>query len=538
MRPGPVARLIALVVLVAAGVATFLGLRPPDPVPADTPATEFSAARALPVVADIAREPRPLGSAANARVRDDLDARLTTLGLTPRVESPFGNVVATLPGTAPTGQVVLAAHVDSVPQGPGAADDAAAVAAVLETVRALRAGPPLRNDVTVLLTNGEEAGLLGIRQWRPPSTPIVVLNHEARGVSGASLLFRTSPGNAGLVHAMRAVPHPAGDSSLVAIFRLLPNDTDLSVVIPAGRPGIDSAFVEEPEKYHTAADSPANLDPASIQSQGSTMLALARELGATDLAPLDPTASDLPPQPDAVYFPLGDVLVTYPVAWEWPLAGLAVVGLVVVAALARRRELLTTRDALLAGATSPLPLVGAAALAIGLWQLLLVLRPEYADRPFLDRPVPYEVATVALAVLAVSVWHVRVRRRVGPCAAALGAAAPLAVLGLLAAAFVPGAAFLTTWPALGLVIGQALSVATRNSTAATVLAAVPSVVFLAPFAVAAFGIGGVATPIPAVAFALLGLPVVAVLDPAGRRAAALPALALVVAVGATAVGVA
>ncbi|GLZ55224.1 hypothetical protein Acsp07_48410 [Actinomycetospora sp. NBRC 106378] len=536
------ARLIALVVLVAAGAATFLGLRPPDPVPADTPASEFSAERAFPVVADIAREPRPLGSAANARVRDDLTDRLTGLGLTPRVESPLGNVVATLPGTAPTGQVVLAAHLDSVPQGPGAADDAAGVAAVLETVRALRAGPPLRNDLTVLLTDGEEAGLRGARQWvrdgLDRTTPTVVLNHEARGVSGQSLLFRTSPGNAGLVHAMRAVPHPAGNSSLVAIFRLLPNDTDLSVVIGAGRPGIDSAFVEEPEKYHTAADSPANLDPASVQSQGSTMLALARELGATDLAPLDPTASGLPPQPDAVYFPLGDVLVTYPVAWEWPLAGLAVVGLVVVAALARRRELLTTRDALLPGATSPLPLVGAAALAIGLWQLLLVLRPEYADRPFLDRPVPYEVATVALAVLAVSVWHVRVRRRVGPCAAALGAAAPLAVLGLLAAAFVPGAAFLTTWPALGLVIGQALSVATRNSTAATVLAAVPSVVFLAPFAVAAFGIGGVATPIPAVAFALLGLPVVAVLDPVGRRAAALPALALVVAVGATAVGLA
>jgi len=45
--------------------------------------------------------------------------------------------------------------------GPGAADDGAAVAAVLETVRALRTQAPLRNDLVVLLIDGEENGLLG-----------------------------------------------------------------------------------------------------------------------------------------------------------------------------------------------------------------------------------------------------------------------------------------------------------------------------------------------------------------------------------------
>lgn len=535
------ARLVALVVLAAVTAATFLAQRPPDPVAANAPATGFSAERALPVVADLAREPRPLGSPANARVRDALVARLTALGLAARVEGPVGNVVATLPGTAPTGQVVLAAHYDSVPEGPGAADDAAAVAAILETVRAIRAGPALRNDLTVLLTNGEEDGLLGARAWSPPAEPVVVLNHEARGTSGPSLLFRTSPGNAGLVDALRAVPHPAGDSSLVAIFRLLPNDTDLSVIIAAGRPGIDSAFVEQPENYHTPADRPENLDPASVQSQGGTMLALARELGARDLAPLDPTASGLPRSPDAVYFPLGDALVVYPVVWEWPLALLAVVGLVVVAVIARRRGLVTTRGVLGAAATGPLPLATAAALAVGFWPLLLALRPDYAaDGPFLDRPLPYQVATVALALLAVTAWYLPVRRRVGPLAAALGASVPLAVLGVLAAAFVPGAAFLTTWPALGLVVGAGVAVAVRGrrvpTTVVGALAAVPAVVLLAPFAVASFGIGGVATPVPAVAFALLGLPLVAVLDPVGRRAGVLPLLALVAAVAATAVG--
>ncbi|WP_433802345.1 M20/M25/M40 family metallo-hydrolase [Actinomycetospora sp. CA-084318] len=543
MRSGVTARLVALVVLSATAAITLISQRPPAPVPADAPPTAFSAERALPVVADIAREPRPLGSAANARVRDDLAARLTALGLTTTVRD--GTVVATLPGAAPTGQVVLSAHHDSVPTGPGAADDAAGVAAIVETVRALRAGPPLRNDLTVLLTDGEEVGLLGMRQWVRtdlPRTPIVVLNQEARGVSGPALLFRTSPGNAGLVQAMRTVPHPAGDSSLVAIFRLLPNDTDLSVVIAAGRPGIDSAFVEEPEKYHTAADTPANLDPRSVQSQGGTLLALARELGGTDLAPLDPTASGLPPQPDAVYFPLRDLLVTYPVAWEWPLALLAVAGLVVVTSAARGRDLTTARGALLAVVTSPLPLVVAGALAVGLWQVLLTLRPAYADTPFLDRPGPYQVATGALAVLAVLAWYLPVRRRVGRTATTIGVAGLLAALGVLGAAAVPGASFLVTWPALGLVAGLAVAAAVRGrafpTTTAAAVAAVPAVVFLAPFAIASFGIGGVATPVPAVAFALLGLPVAAVLDPStrDRRDAVLPTAALVTALVAAATG--
>ncbi|MCD2186868.1 M28 family peptidase [Actinomycetospora soli] len=544
MRPGVTARLVALVILAATAAVTLISQRPPAPLPADAPPTAFSAERALPLVADLAREPRPLGSAANARVRDDLAARLTALGLTTAVRD--GNVVATLPGAAPTGQVVLSAHHDSVPQGPGAADDAAGVASILETVRALRTGPPLRNDLTVLLTDGEEAGLLGMRRWvrtELPRAPIVVLNQEARGVTGPALLFRTSPGNAGLVEAMRAVPHPAGDSGLVAIFRLLPNDTDLSVVLGAGRPGIDSAFIEGPEKYHTAADSPANLDPRSVQSQGGTLLALARELGGTDLAPLDPTASGLPARPDAVYFPLGDLLVTYPVAWEWPLALLAVAGLVAVTLAARHRGRTTARGALLAVVTSPLPLVVAAALAVGLWQVLLVLRPAYADTgPFLDRPGPYQVATGALAVLAVLAWYLPVRRRVGRTAATVGAAGLLAALGVLTAATVPGASFLVTWPALGLVAGLAVAVALRDGDVATTtagaVAAVPAVVFLAPFAVASFGIGGVATPVPAVAFALLGLSVAAVLDPStrDRRDAVLPATALTAAVAATAAG--
>ena len=212
-------RLLAVVLLAVIGVYAVLLERPPDPAPASAPPADFSADRAVSVVDQLAREPRPIGSPASDAARDALVGRLRAEGLAPRVDATASlaaeegqaraarveNVVATLPGTDPTGAVVLMAHYDSVAAGPGAADDMSGVATILETVRALRAGPPLRNDVTVVLTDGEEAGLHGARAWvreqLAPDRPTVVLNWEARGVDGPSLLFQTSPGNAGLVDA-------------------------------------------------------------------------------------------------------------------------------------------------------------------------------------------------------------------------------------------------------------------------------------------------------------------------------------------------
>lgn len=71
------------------------------------------------------------------------------------------NIAGVHKGTAGGKAVMLVAHYDSVATGPGAGDDAAGGASVPEVLRALKAGPPLRNDVVALFTDGEEAGLLG-----------------------------------------------------------------------------------------------------------------------------------------------------------------------------------------------------------------------------------------------------------------------------------------------------------------------------------------------------------------------------------------
>ena len=87
------------------------------------------------------------------------------------------NVVGVIPGSDPALRdeaIVIAAHYDHVGVGRpangdsiynGADDDASGVVTVLEMARALASGAPPKRTVVVLLTTGEEVGLLGTRWY-------------------------------------------------------------------------------------------------------------------------------------------------------------------------------------------------------------------------------------------------------------------------------------------------------------------------------------------------------------------------------------
>ena len=294
----------------------------------------------------IALRPHPLGSADHDRVRDYVSSEFQKLGTPAEIQAgpgQFGssranveNLLARLPGTANTRPVLLAAHYDSTRRGPGAGDDAHAVAVLLETLRALRAGPPLRNDCIFLVTDGEEAGLLGAalfmkeHPWR--NEPGVVLNFEARGTGGQATMFETSAGNEWLISNLQAAA-PWANATLLGyeIYRRMPNDTDLTVFKRGGLAGLNFAFIEHPEWYHRPQDDPAHLDGRSVQEQGDYALALARQFGGLDLRR---QASG-----DAVYFPTRFTsLIAYPVWLVIPLAWLTAAALVLAAAAGWRRQ--------------------------------------------------------------------------------------------------------------------------------------------------------------------------------------------------------
>lgn len=335
----------------AAGLAlwTAIGLWPPsrpDPVAASAPKSEFSAERAMVHVRAIAQRPHPLGSADHERVRTYIAAQFQELGTPAAIEAGIGefarsraqveNLVARLPGNDHANPIMLAAHYDSTARGPGAGDDAHGVAVLLETLRALRAGPPLRNDIIFLVTDGEEVDLLGAalfvkeHPWR--RQPCVVLNFEARGTGGRPSMFETSANNEQLIRTLQtAAPWANATSLAYEIYRRMPNDTDLTVFKRAGLAGMNFAFIDHPEWYHHAEDDPDHLDQHSLQEQGNYALSLARQFGGQDLS--RQYAGDV------VYFPTPlTSLIVYPAWLVVPLAWITAALLVVAAVAGWRRH--------------------------------------------------------------------------------------------------------------------------------------------------------------------------------------------------------
>jgi hypothetical protein len=293
------------VVLVAAIVVVALLDRrarmPPSPRPVDADVTAFSATRAVATLARVLgpERPHPTGSPENAAVRARLVEELRALGLAPReiaadACSRYGrcahpvNVLARLPGQLrASGAILLAAHYDSTPAGPGAADDGAGVAALLEIARALEASPALAHDVVFAITDAEEAGLVGAEALRAePSLADVraFANLEARGTEGPAMMFRATPRSAGLVRAYAgSASHPVTSSLFAEVFRRMPNDTDATVFGEMGLRGLDFAFVHGAVRYHQPEDRIAALSPASVQDVGDAALSFVRAADRLDL---------------------------------------------------------------------------------------------------------------------------------------------------------------------------------------------------------------------------------------------------------------
>jgi hypothetical protein len=450
---------VVALMLGALAAVSLLALEPPDPLPASARTSEFSAERAFSHVQQIAERPHPVGSPANAEVRDYLVGQLEDLGLSPTVQQATSartmegtasiarvhNIHAQIPGSSPTGHVVLVAHYDSVPRGPGAADDGAGVAAILEIARAITSGSPPRNDIDIVFTDAEEPWLLGaqafVRDGRLDPQRSVVLNLEARGTSGPALMFESSSDNTSVIPALASVQRPITSSGWEACYQVLPGDTDFTVFRNAGFAGMNFAFFDGSARYHTLEDSPANLDHASLQHMGSTVLATARHFDEQDLGA--PRGGSL------TYFTVLGELVHYPQQLAVPLALLAVVVFAATLLYGRRRGV-RIRAVGLAAASFLALLVVTMALGIGVWQVLRLLHPGYGSFHTGDtyRPEWYAAGLLALTAALSVAWYLLMRRRRAPEELALATWAWFLVLAILTAAFVPGAAYLFTWTPL------------------------------------------------------------------------------------------
>lgn len=286
----------ALLLLIAALSLRSEMVGPPElprPDPRSTAVSlEFDTPRALERLRGILGDQRahPVDSAAGDSVRERLVAEMRALGLQPQVTDDFAcnslakapavgcarvrNVVATInPGPGP--HVLLVAHHDGTAVGPGAADDGVGMAVMLEVAAKLR-NVRLARPVTLLVTDGEEAGLIGARAFlerHPLARNVAALvNLESRGTTGPAIMFETSRPNAAAIAAFGSTA-PVANSLTAEFYRLIPNATDVTVF--AERSGwtiLNFAIIGNETRYHSAGDDLAALDPRSVQHMGDQTL--------------------------------------------------------------------------------------------------------------------------------------------------------------------------------------------------------------------------------------------------------------------------
>lgn len=322
--------------------------------------------------------PHPVESPANRIVRDRIIDQFRKLGYSPLIQRAHAcskrwgrcaNVenIVVLPNQ-PGDIVVGVAHYDSTPNGPGASDDGIGFATILECAAQLR-NAKTRNPIGFLITDGEEAGLLGAEAF--VADPLLsrnvraIVNVENRGTSGPSYLFETSVNNRDLVPLFNALPRPVTTSVFYTVYTLLPNDTDVTVFKRAGKICVNFAAIGGVEHYHKKTDDLAHVNIRTLQHHLDNALGMLRALAATDLQHMR-SGND-------VFFDIfGFFVVYWPDPWTIWIAVASLVVLIVLMRGSRAGEIATTAALLIAA------VIIAALIGI----VLMKITPHRVTEPF------------------------------------------------------------------------------------------------------------------------------------------------------------
>jgi hypothetical protein len=258
---------------------------PPPPEVAFRPRAAFETVRYL----ALRIGPREATTSAYARAADWVQARFESYGYDVRrqrlhvpagnswgIDVPAGqtwNVVATLPGLdAGDPHRVVSAHLDTVPQAPGAEDDGSGVSVVLELARMAALDPP-RTPVMFVAFAAEEPRGDGDELHHFGSTAMVkrMRVRERTGVTGMVSLDRVGvPGPAvpvctgGLgATVVQAALARAGTRAHVSTERCLNTGSDHWSFEKAGIPAARVGGTDYPA-YHSAADLPRVVSPKQL----------------------------------------------------------------------------------------------------------------------------------------------------------------------------------------------------------------------------------------------------------------------------------
>ena len=329
----------ALLLIILATYWSYKGLMPSyNEGKTSLPKHSFSTSHALEHVKQISQKPHGVGFEAHKEVREYIVAELEKLGLETSLQEGYTagdwgnlskaiNILARIKGSEPGKALLLLSHYDSSSHSSlGASDAGSGVATILEGLRAfLVENPNPKNDIIILISDAEELGLNGadlfVKEHPWKKDVGLVLNFEARGSGGPSyMLIETNRGNSKLIEEFtKANPeYPVANSLAYSIYKMLPNDTDLTVFREDGDiEGFNFAFIDDHYDYHTAHDNLERLDKNTLAHQGTYLMPLLKYFSNADL-------TNLKSLNDYIYFNIPFFkLVSYPFEWIWPMFGLA-----------------------------------------------------------------------------------------------------------------------------------------------------------------------------------------------------------------------
>lgn len=407
---------ITLIILVLAVFYSYYSLMPRTISDASTPITEFSTERALKPLKEISKKAHYLGSEEHKNVQQFIVSELQKLGLSVEVETQevfsskynvgakTSNIVARIKGTNNTKALMLSTHYDSDTRGAiGTSDAGSGIVAIIEGMRAyLDSGKLPKNDIIVLITDGEELGLLGATAYAKSHNIAdeigMILVFESRGSGSPSyMLAETNGGNKKIIEEFKKAhpKYPVANSLMYSIYKLLPNSNDLTAFkdgVPVN--GLSFAFIGDHFDYHTPQDNFERMDRTSLEHQGSYIMPLLKHFADADL-------SNLNSDEDYVYFNFPFFSVIYfPFSWVIPILIVVIllfIGLIGYGIFKKKIEI---KEALYGFIPFLIALISSGILAKFGWELLKIIHPQYNDiqQGFTYNGYTYIIALSALTI--------------------------------------------------------------------------------------------------------------------------------------------
>lgn len=301
--------IVAVSLIILSAVFIRLQMLPIDDLPSDADEDVFSAGRAFDILEHLTGEgvAHTVDTEENRQVASRIINTLKQMGYAVEQQktqvcldyetgtarcTQVNNIIVSIDGTESDEGILLSAHYDSVPSAEGASDAMAAVATLLETMRLVKQSSPPKNRLVFLFNEGEEYGLMGARAFmreHPQAKNLkVALNIEARGTSGQSVMFEIAENSGWLVDLYAgSTPAPLTSSIFYEAYKILPNDTDLTVFKQYGLQGLNFAHGENLPHYHTPLDNSNRLNKGSLQHHGDNVWGVLKELKNTDLTKVE-----------------------------------------------------------------------------------------------------------------------------------------------------------------------------------------------------------------------------------------------------------